>query len=178
MLKPLLLALTTLLPLTFGSINTAQTAHAVTRITPSQGSPQQLMAKGDKSSHTTAQQQSDVKNIHQTLTQFYRGINEYDVESMSRAVVMSSASEKAYMQRLFNRLKSYHVDMSVEVQNIDLLKLSDRNAMVKINLAMKSRTSKKAVNSQQSSILALVKYQGKWKISDADTVMKSIDRDR
>jgi hypothetical protein len=141
-------------------------------------SQDKLIVKGEKPTHLNSQQQSDVKSIHRTLTEFYRGLNEYNVDRMARVAIVTSNNEKAYMQRMFDRLKSYNVDMSIEVQDIELVSLSDRNALVKVTQLMRARGSGRAISSQQSSSFALVKYQGRWRVSDSDTVMKSMSQDR
>jgi hypothetical protein len=137
-----------------------------------------LITKEDKPTHINARQQSDIQAIHHTLSEFYRGLNEYSVDRMARVAVTASASEKEYLRNLFKRLKSDRVDMSIEVQNIELVSLSEHNALVKVTQVMKARGSQKAVSSQQSASIGLVKYQGKWKISDSNTAMKSIEPDR
>jgi hypothetical protein len=162
MLKPIFLAATTILTVAFVSINRLQVANATTKPTISPIGLQQLIAKGTKAN----QQQIDVKNIRQVLTQFYRGINEYDVESMAQVFVVVSPREKAYMQKLFDRLKSDRLDLSVEVKSIELLQLSDRNAVVKVELNMIAANKRELGRSSQSSTLALVKYKNQWKISD------------
>jgi hypothetical protein len=137
-----------------------------------------LIVKDEKSANFNATQRSDLKRIHQTLTEFYRGLNEHNVDRMARVAVMTSDSDKEYLRRTFARLKSYGVDMSIEVQNIELVSLSEHNALVKITQLMKARGAQRAVKSQQSASVALVKYQGRWRVSDTDTVMKSFDADR
>jgi hypothetical protein len=92
--------------------------------------------------------------------------------------VVTSNNEKAYMRRMFDRLKSYNVDMSIEVQDIELVSLSDRDALVKVTQLMRARGSGRAISSQQSSSFSLVKQQGRWRVSDSDTVMKSMSQDR
>ncbi|WP_310487929.1 hypothetical protein [Chamaesiphon sp. VAR_69_metabat_338] len=141
-------------------------------------SQDKLIVKGEKPAHLNAQQQSDVKGIHRTLTEFYRGLNEYNVERMSRVAVSTSNDEKIYTQRLFDRLKSYRVDVSVEVQDIQLILLSEHNASVKVTQLVKARGSGRAMSSQQSSSLSLVKQQGRWRISDGRTFVQTMTPDR
>ncbi len=175
MLKYLSIATTTaLVNLVLVSTNTVQIANATTVSIPvtSSNSQVQLIAKGDNSAHINAQQQSDIKNIRQTLTQFYRGLNEYNIERMARVAVPGSDKDKEYLRGVFAKLKAYHVDMSIEVENIELVSLSATNALVKVNQVMKAQGPGKSMVSKNSSSLALVKYRGQWKISD----MKSINQ--
>jgi phage I-like protein len=141
-------------------------------------SQDKLIVKGEKPAHLNAQQQSDVKGIYRTLTEFYRGLNEYNVERMARVAISTSNNEKEYTQRMFDRLKSYRVDVSVEVQDIELITLSDNSASVKVTQLVKARGSGRAMNSQQSSSLSLIKQQGRWRISDARTFIQTMTPDR
>jgi ketosteroid isomerase-like protein len=145
-------------------------------------SQDKLIVKGEKNTqqpaHLNAKQQSDVKGIHRTLTEFYRGLNEYNVDRMARVAVVTSNNEKAYMQRMFDKLKAYNVDMSIEVQDIELISLSDHNAIVKVTQLMRARGSGRAMSSQQSSSFSLVKNQGRWRVIDSNTVMSSMPQNR
>jgi hypothetical protein len=141
-------------------------------------SQDKLIVKGEKPAHLNAQQQSDVKGIYRTLTEFYRGLNEYNVERMSRVAISTSNDEKVYTQRMFDRLKSYRVDVSVEVQDIELITLSGNSASVKVTQLVKARGSGKAMSSQQSSSLSLIKQQGRWRISDGRTFIQTMTPDR
>ncbi len=156
---------------------TSQIANAaLAAVSPSPANPAQLLiAKGEKSAHISAQQQSDVKSIHETLTQFYRGLNEYSVDQMARVAVPASATEKEYLRRLFVRLRSAHVDVSVEIKNIELISLSAHNALVKIDQVVTAKGPEKSGMVQQSSSIVLIKYRGQWKVGDGDTVMKSLN---
>ncbi|WP_373544666.1 hypothetical protein [Chamaesiphon sp.] len=150
-------------------------------IVPSVGSNPQdkLITKDLKPLHiNTQQQQSDVKSIHEVLTQYYRGFNEYSIERMERVSMSVTAAEKKYLQGLFSKLKSARVDMSVEVKNIELVSLSANNAVVNVEQVMKGRGLQKSMISQQSASIGLLKYRGKWKISDGNTVINSLERGR
>jgi hypothetical protein len=173
-------AATALINLVLVATNTIQIANAGMDTSSSLivTSQDKLIVKGEKPAHLNAQQQSDVRSIHRTLTEFYRGLNEYNVDRMARVAVGTSNDEKAYTQRMFDRLKSYRVDVSVEVQGIELISLSDHNALVNVTQLVKARGSGKALSSQQSSSLSLVKNQGRWRISDASTVIKTMTPDR
>ncbi len=145
-------------------------------------SQDKLIVKGEKldqkPAHLNSQQQSDVKGIHRTLTEFYRGLNEYNVDRMARVAVTTSSNEKAYMQRMFDKLKAYNVDMSIEVQDIELIALSERNATVKVTQLMRARGSNRAMSSQQLSSFSLMKTQGRWRVIDSNTVMRSMPQNR
>lgn len=172
MLKPLLLAATTLFPLTAMSIDLIQTANAAP-IT-----HQQLIAKGDKASHINSQQQSDIKNIRQTLTTFYRGFNQYNVETMALAATSPTSKDKASIQGMFDRLKAARVDMSIEIQSIELVALTDRTAVVRMDQKIRVTSPQRSGTSQSSSTVSLIKDRGQWKISDGTTAMGRIQQDR
>ncbi|MCY7334610.1 MAG: hypothetical protein LH613_00090 [Chamaesiphon sp.] len=181
MLKYLLVAGTTaIVNLVLVFANPVQIASAAIdpslSIAPS--SQDKLIIKDEKPERVNTHQQADIQNIRQTLTQFYRGMNEHSVDRMAKVAVLTSAKDKEYLRSMFARLKSDGVEMSVEVQNIELVSLSERNALVKVTQVMKAKGKQRAISSQQSASLVLVKYRGQWKISGSDTVMKSIDRDR
>ena len=173
-------AATALVNLVLVSTYNVQTANAATDLAPAIGpsSQDKLITKGEKSVRYNAAQQSDIRSIHKTLTEFYRGLNEHNVDRMARVAVMTSDSDKEYLRRTFARLKSYGVDMSVEVRDIELLSLSENNARVQITQIMKARGAQRSVKSQQSASIVLVKERGRWKVSDTDTVMQSLDRER
>ena len=137
-----------------------------------------LITKDDSPTYSVTAQKSDIKKIHRTLTEFYRGLNEQNVERMARVAVLDSNSDREYLRSTFARLKSYGIDMSIEVQNIELISLSENNARVKVTQLMKARGSQRAVRSQQLASVMLVKYAGSWKVNDTDTVMKSMEQDR
>ena len=137
-------------------------------------SQSKLITKDSKSLQINAKQQSDIQRIHETLTQYYRGFNEYNIERMQRVSISVSPSEKKYLQDMFSQLKSAHVDMSVEVQNIELVSLSANHAVIQVEQVMKAHGPLKSITSQQSASVMLTKYQGKWRISDGNTVIKSM----
>jgi hypothetical protein len=173
-------AATALINLVLVTTNTVQIANAAmdTGFSLTVIDRDKLIVKGEKPAHLNAQQQSDVRGIHRTLTEFYRGLNEYNVDRMARVAIVNSNEEKVYIQRMFDKLKSYRVDMSIEVQDIELVSLTDRNAIVKVTQLMKARGSGRAMSSQQSSSFSLIKQQGRWRINDGNTVMKSMSQDR
>ncbi len=168
--------LTAIVNLGLVSTNNAQIANASVDIEPI--GHDKLITKDDTSNYSVTAQKSDIKKIHRTLTEFYRGLNEQNVERMARVAVLDSNSDREYLRSTFARLKSYGIDMSIEVQNIELISLSEHNARVKVTQLMKARGSQRAVRSQQLASVMLVKYEGSWKVSDTDTVLKSMDRDR
>jgi excinuclease UvrABC nuclease subunit len=139
---------------------------------------QKLITKDEIPTHINSQQKSDIKGIHRALTQYYRGFNEYSIERMERATVPGSITEAGYLRDFFSRLRSAGVAVSVEVENIELVSLSENNALVNIDQVMKMRGSQRSATSKQAATIALVKYRGQWRISDGNTVIKSLDRDR
>jgi hypothetical protein len=163
-----------LLPLSLTALGGMSSANAAIESKPQIASEHQFIAKQNKSANVDAQQQADIDSIHQTITQFYRGMNQFDVDRMAKVSLSVPAADKAYMRRVFNRLKANNIDMSIEVRNIELTSFSQNNAIVKIDQIVKGRRGKISTESKQTASLVLVKYQGKWKIGDSDTIVKSM----
>jgi hypothetical protein len=177
MLKHLLLSTATLFSATVVSLNTAQVANAATQSHPvQQNGHQELIARGNKSSHISAQKQSDIKSIHGVLTEAYRGFNNQNIEAIQSLELKPSSSEKVYLQRLFKRFQSMHADVSYEVKSIELINLTGHTALLKINQLTTVTGMGKSGNALQETTVTLVKYQGKWKIGDSDAVIKSINK--
>jgi hypothetical protein len=163
-----------ILPLSLTALSGISSAHAATESKSQGASQHQFIAKQDKSANVNARQQADIESIHQTITQFYRGMNEFDVDRMARSSLSISAADKAYMRRIFSRLKSNNIDMTIEVRNIELVSLSEHNALVKIDQIVKGHRGDRSTESMQTGSLMLVKYHGKWKIGDSDTIVNSM----
>jgi ketosteroid isomerase-like protein len=178
MLKPLLIATATLFSATFVSVSTAQVATAATQSHPVQNGHQELIARSNKSSHLSAQKQADIKSIHGVLTEFYRGLNNQNAEEIQSVGLNHSSSGKAYIQRFFERMKAMNIDVNYEVQSIDLLQLTGHTALVKVSQSTTAVGRGGTGNALSDTTLALVKYQGKWKISDGDAVIKSVSKGR
>lgn len=180
MLKYLLIAGTTaIVNLGLVTTDSIRLANAAMVSTPSAATVSQdkLITKDEKPvSINSARQQSDLKSIRKVLTQYYRGFNEHSLEQMERAIVPGSITEQGYLRNFFSKLKSDRVDMSIEVQNIELVSLSANNALVKIDQVMKATRFERMFTSQQSASVALVRYRGQWKISDSNTAITQLNR--
>ena len=99
MLKYLLVAGTTaIVNLVLVSTNPVQIANAA--IDPSlsiaPNSQEKLITKDEKPDRVNTHQQADIQNIYQTLTQFYRGMNEHSVARMEKVAVLTSAQDQEY----------------------------------------------------------------------------------
>jgi hypothetical protein len=164
----------TIVPLSLTALGGMSSVNAAIEFKPQVASQNQFIAKQNKSANVDAQQQADIDSIHQTITQFYRGMNEFDVDRMARASLSVPAADKASMRRVFNRLKANNIDMSIEVRNIELVSFSQNNAVVKIDQIVKGRKGNLSTESKQAASLTLVKYNGQWKIGDSDTIVKSM----
>lgn len=178
MLKPLLLAGASLFPLVAISIDSIQTVQAKTVVSYTPITHHQLIAKGGRANYTNAQQQSDIKNIRQTLSTFYRGFNQSSVSTMALATETATKQERASMQGMFDRLKAVGADMSIEIQSIELVSLTDRTAVVKMAQRIRVTSPKRSGTFQSSSAIKLVKNRGQWKISDGKTAMGKVEEDR
>jgi hypothetical protein len=128
---------------------------------------EKLIAKDAKPTPINAQQQqSDVRSIHRTLTEFYRGFNEGNVHRMERVAIPSSPQDHEKLRNVFADIKSNRVNLSIEVQNIELVTLSDQSAMLKIDQLAKFRGPSGSGQKQSFISVALVKINGQWKVSD------------
>jgi ketosteroid isomerase-like protein len=132
-----------------------------------------LITKEEKPIQLNTKQQSDVESIRKTLTEFYRGFNEYSVDRMERVVVPVAGKGKETLQKMFSQLKSSRVDMSIEVRGIELVSLSEHNALVRIEQSTKVSGRRGKAKMQHSVSIALVKNRGSWKISDSDMFIQA-----
>ena len=132
-----------------------------------------LITKEEKPVQLNTKQQSDVQSIRKTLTEFYRGFNEYSADRMEQVVVSSVGKGKKNLQNMFSQLKSARVDMSIEVLGIELVSLSEHNALVVIEQSTKVSGPRGKAKMQDSISIALVKNRGSWKISDSDMIMEA-----
>jgi hypothetical protein len=164
----------TILPLSLTTLSDISSANGATESKSQGTSGHQFIAKQDKSANVNAQQQADIDSIHQTIAQFYRGMNEFNVDRMEKASLSVPAADKASMRRMFDRLKANNIDMSIEVRNIELVSFSQNNAIVKIDQVVKGRKGNRSTESKQTGSLLLVKYRGKWKIGGTDSIVKSM----
>jgi hypothetical protein len=178
MLKPLLITTATLFSATLVSLTTTQVANAATQSNSVQSGHQELIARSNKSSNLSTRKQADLKSIHEVLTTAYRGMNNHNVEEVQSTELKPPAGEKIYLQRLFKRLKAMRIDASFEVKSIELVQLTGHTAIVKVGQLTTVNGRGKTGNVLQETTVALVKYQGKWKVSDSDAIIKSISKDR
>jgi hypothetical protein len=168
-------AATAIVNLALVSTNPGQIANAAIDSVPSilPISQDKLITKDElKPAHLNSQQQSDVRGIHRTLSEFYQGFNEYSVNRMERAVVAEATEGKERLRQIFAEIKSSQTDMSIEVQNIELVSLSKQNASVLVDQLTKFRGSRGAASLKHSVSISLVKKRGQWKIIDSDMVGK------
>jgi archaellum component FlaF (FlaF/FlaG flagellin family) len=172
MLKPLLITTATLFSAMVVSLNTAQAANAATQSHPVQNGHQELIARGNKSSHLSAQKQSDINSIHQILTEVYRGLNNLDADAIVKYDAVNHPNSKIYLQRLFKQLKSMNVEISTEVKSIDLLELTKDYAVIRITQVGRFTSAKKSGGFTQDSTVKMVKHQGRWKIGVGQAIVK------
>jgi hypothetical protein len=172
MLKPLLIATATLFSATFVSVNTPQVANAATQSHSVQNGHQELIARGNKSSHLSAQKQAEINSIHEVLTGLYRGLNNLDADAMLKFDALDRPGDKIYLQRLFKQIKSMNIDISTEVKSIELLQLTKNSALVKITQVGRFTSPKKSGGFTQDSTVKMIKYQGRWKIGEGQAIVK------
>jgi hypothetical protein len=164
MLKPLLLITKILVDSAIVSTTTLQTANATIIVAQSSTHLDRSIAKGYLSDRINAQQQSDIDGIHATLTQFYGGINEYNVDRMARLATPIAKSNKECIRQSFARAKDAGVNISFEIKNIELISLSDSQAKVKIEQLASRQMDGRLVSERRFFGTNLVKYHGSWKV--------------
>ncbi len=136
------------------------------------------IAKEDNSGQISARQQSDVQSIHKTLTQFYRGLNEYNIDRMAAVAVSASNRDKAFLRSQFARFKAAGISVIVEVKNIELVSLSDRDAIVKIEQLITAKSSQGTANYQQVASVTLIKDGDRWKVGGSSSAAQALERYR
>ncbi len=137
---------------------------------------QKLIVKGEEIIDTKAVEQSNIEGIHKTLTQFYRGMNEYNVDRMVKASLSVSLEERQSVSKMFDRLKSDGVDISVEIKNIELVSFSGNMATVNIDQLLTIRKFNRSANARQFAAVELVKNRGRWRVSRSNTILQSLER--
>lgn len=172
MLKPLLVATATLFSATIFSFDTAQVANAATQSNSVRIDRRELIAKSIKSSHLSAQKQSEIKSIHGVLTELYRGMNNFDADAIAKLDVIDSHHTKIYLEAFFKELKSRNISLSTEVKSIELLELTKNSAVVKITHVGRFTTPEKSGGYTQDSKLRMVKHQGHWMIGKGQVIVK------
>ncbi len=155
---------------------TAIPANAETGVFTSAIAQDKLIVKEEKVTEVNADRQADLTAIHQTLTQFYRGLNEYSVDRLVVVSVAASADEREYARQMFSQLKSAGIDISIEIKRIELVSLSDRQATLNIDQLLTIRKSHKSANSRQFASVELIKQRGRWRVSRNNTIAASFDR--
>ena len=130
-----------------------------------------LIAISNQTTSLTSKQQSDIESIRQNLTQFYRGLNELDLQLILGVSMMPSPEERKRVQRLFNQLKAADVNMNIEVTQLELLQLSDSRASIQTSMSLKITSKGQIIdNPDQSFPLKLTKNKGVW-IIDKNEIM-------
>lgn len=108
---------------------------------------------------------ADLQSIRQTLTQFYRGVNEGNIQRIDKVTTLAE-EDRHKLEILFSRLKSAGGDWSVEVKNIELVSFLDRHAMMQVEEVHKISAYGRVVNNPASTMIRLSKLKGRWQITD------------
>lgn len=164
MLKFLLIITKTIVGLVIVSTTTLQIANATIIVTQSSTHLDRSIAKGYLSNRINAQQQSDINGIHVTLTQFYGGINEYNVDRMAQVAAPIAKSKKECIRQSFAKAKDAGVNISFEIKNIELISLSGSQAKVKIEQLASRQMDGRLVSERRFFGTNLVKHHGSWKV--------------
>lgn len=129
------------------------------------------MAISKQTTSLTSKQQSDIESIHENLTQFYRGLNQLDLQLILGVSMMPSPEERKSVQRLFNQLKAADVNMNIEVRELDLSELSDSRASIQTRMSLKITSKGQIIdNPDQYFPLKLTKNKGVWIIDKNEII--------
>lgn len=132
------------------------------------------IAMSNQTTSLTSKQQSDLESINKNLTQFYRGLNELDLQLILGVSMMPSPEERKSVQRLFNQLKAADVNMNIEVTQLELLQLSDSRASIQTGMSLKITSKGQIIdNPDQYFPLKLTKNKGVW-IIDKNEIMPTL----
>jgi hypothetical protein len=107
---------------------------------------------------------ADLKSIQQTLTQFYRGLNEASVARIGK-VSRLEGDDKHQLEALFSQIKSYNMEWSIEVTNIELVSFSNRNAVMQVSELHKFSARGRSADRAASTMLRLSKLGGRWQVT-------------
>jgi hypothetical protein len=107
--------------------------------------------------------QADLQSIRQTLTQFYRGINESNIQRIAKVSTLTS-KDKHQLESLFSQIESYGVDWSIEVTNIELVSFSNRIAIMQVSELHKFTGNGRVAGKPASTMLRLSKIGGRWQV--------------
>ncbi len=155
--------------------STFQAPPALAIIVQDSTSPSPAKNRTEKPAHINAEQKSEVRAIYQTLTQFYRGLNEGNVDRIVKTATKVSAKDKEYLRNVFAKVKSAGINVNIEVKNIELTAFSGDTALLKVDsISQANKGSTKGGGIQSSTDIALVKERGQWKISDLKTVAQAL----
>jgi hypothetical protein len=153
---------------------TAAIIHVVLLATTASAAPisdsasaDKLIVKGEKIklNQPATVTPADLQSIQQTLTQFYRGINEGNIKRINKVVTLDE-EDRHVLESLFSEIKSAGGDWSIEVKNIELVSFVDRHAMMRVDEIHKFSVSRREVDRRYSStILRLAKLKGQWQVT-------------
>jgi hypothetical protein len=167
MMKNFILAATSIVYVLF----IANIANAETKLN------NKSMAISKQNTSLTSKQQSDIESIHKSLTQFYRGLNQLDLQLILGISMMPSPEERKRVQRLFNQLKAADVDMGIEVRDLDLSELSDSRASIQTRMSLKITSKGQIIdNPDQYFPLKLTKNKGVWIIDKNEIIPILVER--
>jgi hypothetical protein len=121
--------------------------------------------KPDRATNVTP---ADLQSIKQTLTQFYRGLNEASVTRIAK-VSRLEGEDRHQLEAMFSQIKSYNVDWSIEVTNIELVSFSNRNAVMQVSELHKFSARGRSADRMASTMLRLSKLGGRWQVTGIDS---------
>ena len=108
--------------------------------------------------------QADLQSIRQTLTQFYRGVNEGNIQRIAKVSTLAS-KDQHQLESLFSQIKSYGMDWSIEVTNIELVSFANRNAIMQVSELHKFTGNGRVAGRPASTMLRLSKLGGRWQVT-------------
>jgi ketosteroid isomerase-like protein len=156
--------------------STFQTSPALAIIVQDSTSSAPAQDRNQKPDRINAGQKSEVRAIYQTLTQFYRGLNEGNVDRVVKTATQVSAKDKEYLRNVFAKVKSAGINVNIEVKNIELTSFSGDTALLKVySISQANKGAARGSSIQSATDIALVKDRGQWKISDMRNIAQALN---
>ncbi len=130
-------------------------------------SADKLIVRGEKIKLTQSNNitQADLQGIRQTLTQFYRGINEGNMKRINKVATLEDG-ERHQLEELFSKIKSAGGDWSIEVKSIELVTFTERHVMMQVDEIHKFSAYGRVADRPGSSMIRLSKLRGQWHITN------------
>jgi hypothetical protein len=109
--------------------------------------------------------QSDLNGIHRALNDYYGGFNEANVDRLEQGAALSRDTKKT-IKEFFTITKNLRIGMFIEVTDIQLVALSNSNAVLSVKENWQLTGPNGSQNNRKSDSIKLIKDRGRWKVAD------------